>query len=88
MSWIEELPDKLSSSINSLLERTQRHEETYMKAENASVGQMWVAMAQMNQRLEKVEDMVQAQRKALQEVEGVDADKHLDRNLEDSLKRY
>ena len=58
-----------------------------MEAGNASVGQMWVAMAQMNQRLEKVEDMLQAQRKALSE-QGVDVDNHLDRNLEESLKRY
>ncbi|MFB6115225.1 MAG: hypothetical protein ABEK04_02950 [Candidatus Nanohalobium sp.] len=88
MTWIEELPEKLKSSLNSLLDGTERHEETYMKAENASVGQIWVAMAQMNSRLEKMEDMVQAQRKALQEVDGVDADKHLDKNLENSLKNY
>lgn len=87
MSWIEKLPKKLAESLNSLLDNTEKHEETYMKAENASVGQMWVAMAQMNQRLEKVEDMLQAQRKALQE-QGVDVDNHLDRNLEESLKRY
>lgn len=87
MSWIEDLPKKLSSSLHSLLEDTEKHEETYMKAENASIGQMWVAMAQMNQRLEKVEDMLKAQRKALSE-QGVDVDNHLDRNLEESLKRY
>ncbi len=87
MSWIEDLPKKLSSSLHSLLEDTEKHEETYMEAGNTSVGQMWVAMAQMNQRLEKVEDMLQAQRKALSE-QGVDVDNHLDRNLEESLKRY
>lgn len=87
MSWIEDLPKKLSESLHKLLEHTEKHEETYMKAENASVGQMWVAMAQMNQRLEKVEDMLQAQRKAMRE-QGVDVDNHLDRNLEESLKRY
>ena len=87
MSWIEQLPEKLSKSLNSLLEDTEKHEETYMKAGNASVGQMWVAMAQMNQRMEKVEDMLQAQRKALQE-QGLDVDNHLDKNLEESLKRY
>lgn len=87
MTWIEDLPKKLSSSLHSLLEDTEKHEETYMEAGNASVGQMWVAMAQMNQRLEKVEDMLQAQRKALSE-QGVDVDNHLDRNLEESLKRY
>lgn len=87
MSWIEDLPKKLSESLHSLLKKTEKHEETYMKAENASVGQMWVAMAQMNQRLDKVEDMLQAQRKAMKE-QGVDVDNHLDRNLEESLKRY
>jgi hypothetical protein len=87
MTWIEELPKKLSSSLHSLLEKTEKHEETYMKAESASVGQMWVAMAQMNQRLDKMEDMLQAQRKAMKE-QGVDVDNHLDRNLEESLKRY
>jgi len=87
MSWIEDLPKKLSTSLHRLLDDTEKHEETYMEAENASVGQMWVAMAQMNQRLEKVEDMLKAQRKAMKE-QGVDVDNHLDRNLEESLKRY
>lgn len=88
MSWIEELPEKLRSSLNALLEGTERHEETYMKAGNASVGQIWVAMAQMNKRLDRMEDMVQAQRKAMQDIEGLDVDNHLDRSLEDSLKNY
>lgn len=87
MSWIEELPKKVSSSLHKLLEGTEKHEETYMMAESASAGQMWVAMAQMNRRLEKVEDMLKAQRKALKE-QGVDVDNNLDRNLEESLKRY
>jgi len=87
MTWVEELPEKLRSSLNSLLNGTEKHEQTYMSAENASVGQIWVAMAQMNQRLGKVEDMLQAQRKALRE-QDVDVDNHLDRNLEESLKRY
>lgn len=88
MTWIDQLPEKLKSSLNSILEGTERHEETYMKAENASVGQIWVAMAQMNKRLDKMENMVQAQRKAMQEIEGLDVDDHLDRSLEDSLKNY
>ncbi|MFB6174946.1 MAG: hypothetical protein ABEJ87_03130 [Candidatus Nanohalobium sp.] len=87
MGWIEELPKKLSNSLNSLLKDTEKHEETYMEAGNASVGQIWVAMAQMNQRLEKVEDLLQAHRKAMKE-QGLEVDKHLDRNLEESLKRY
>lgn len=87
MTWVEDLPEKLRSSLNSLLNGTEKHEETYMRSENASVGQIWVAMAQMNQRLDKVEDMLQAQRKALRE-QDVDVDNHLDRNLEESLKRY
>ena len=87
MSWIEDLPKKISTSLHSLLNDTEKHEETYMKAENASVGQIWVAMAQMNRRLDKIEDMLQAQRKAMKE-KGVDVDNHLDRNLEESLKRY
>jgi hypothetical protein len=87
MSWIEELPKKLSASLNSLLNDTEKHEDVYMEAENASVGQIWVGMAQMNQRLEKIEDMLQAQRKAMKE-QGLEIDNHLDRNLEESLKRY
>ena len=87
MNWIEELPNTLSESLHSLIEGTEKHEDAYMDAESASLGQMWVAMAQMNQRLDKVEDMLQAQRKALKE-QGVDVDNHLDRNLEESLKRY
>ncbi len=87
MSWIEELPGKISASLNSLLEDTESHEDVYMQAENASVGQIWVAMAQMNQRLEKMEDMLRAQRKAMKE-QGLEVDRSLDSDLEESLKNY
>lgn len=87
MSWIEDLPKKLSASLNSLLNDTEKHEDVYMDAENASVGQIWVAMAQMNKRLDRMDDMLQAQRKAMKE-QGLEVDKHLDKNLEESLKRY
>ena len=89
MGWIENLPDRLEASLNSLLDSVQDHETEYMEAENASIGQMWVAMALMNQRLEKMEDLVRAQRKALNELDHqVDVDKHLDKSLEESLKNY
>lgn len=89
MGWIENLPDRLEASLNSLLDSVQEHETEYMGAENASIGQIWVGMALMNQRLEKMEDLVRAQRKALNELDqNVDVDKHLDKSLEESLKNY
>lgn len=89
MGWIENLPDRIEASVNSLLDSVQDHETEYMEAENASIGQIWVAMALMNQRLEKTEDLVRAQRKALNELDqNVDVDKHLDKSLEESLKNY
>lgn len=89
MGWIENLPDRLEASINSLLDAVQDHEPEYMEAENASIGQIWVAMALMNQRLEKTEELVRAQRKAINELDqGVNVDKHLDKSLEESLKNY
>lgn len=89
MDWIRQLPDKIRVSLESLLDSVEQHEEDYMNAQNASVGQIWVALALMNQRLEKMEDMVQAQRKALRELDQeVEIDKHLDSSLEESLKRY
>lgn len=87
MEWVERLPEKVQESLESLLDRVETHEETYMDAQNASVGQIWVGMAMMNQRLEKLEDMVLAQRKALKE-SNLDVDKHLDQNLKESLKNY
>ncbi len=88
MDWIEKLPNKVQVSLESLLDSVDRHEDSYMDAQNASVGQIWVGMALMNERLEKLEDMVSAQRKVLQEMEEADVDKHLDRNLKESLKKY
>jgi len=58
-----------------------------MEAENASVGQIWVAMAMMNQRIDKLEDIVIAQRKAMKDMDA-DMDRHLDKNLEESLRNY
>ena len=84
---MEKLPERIQNSLDGLLRRTEKHEETYMEADNAPIGQIWVAMAQMNQRIEKLEDLVQAQRTALQEMD-VEVDKHLDKDLKESLKRY
>lgn len=89
MDWVSELPDKLRASLDSLLDSVEQHEETYMDAQNASVGQIWVALAIMNQRVQKLENLVRAQRKAMNEMDQeVDIGKHMDRNLEESLKRY
>lgn len=87
MQWIERLPDRLETSLQRLLDSVENHEESYMEAQNASVGQIWVGMASMNQRLEKMEDMVKAHRKALRDAD-IDVDRHLDSDLEDSLKNY
>lgn len=88
MEWIGKLPDKIQVSLESLLDRVENHEETYMEAQNASVGQIWVAMAMMNERVEKLEEIVSAQRKVLNNMEDTDVDKHIDRKLEESLKNY
>ena len=46
-------------------------------------------MAVMNRRLEKLEKVTRAQRRALQDMEAdVDVDEHLSENLEESLKKY
>ena len=86
---MDELPDQVQESLDDLLLDTEQHEEVYMDAENAPIGQIWVAMAQMNKRIQKLEDLVHAQRTALQEMDvEVEFDKHLDKDLEESLKRY
>lgn len=87
MEWIEALPEKLRVSLEKLVDTVNRHEEVYMEADNASVGQIWVALALMNDRVEKLEDRMIAQRKALQEA-GVDVDRKLDKSLEESLRNY
>lgn len=88
MEWVDRLPDKIQTSLESLLDRVEHHEETYMDAQNASVGQIWVGMAMMNERIEKLEEVVAAQRKVLNNMDNTDVDQHLDRNLEESLKKY
>lgn len=89
MDWVSQLPDKMRVSLESLLDSVEQHEPTYLEAQNASVGQIWVALALMNQRVRKLEDLVQAQRKALNELDqDVNVDRHLDNHLEESLKRY
>lgn len=88
MEWVERLPDKIRISLESLLDSVDRHEDVYMNAQNVSVGQIWVSMALMNRRIRKLEDMVTAQRKALNEMDTADVDKHLDQNLKESLERY
>jgi hypothetical protein len=89
MSWMERLPEKVQDSLDNLLLETEQHEETYMEAENAPIGQIWVAMAQMNRRIEKLEELAHAQRTALKDMDvEVEVDKHLDKDLKESLKRY
>jgi len=89
MTWQGSLPQKPKESLENLLQEAEQHENAYMSAETPSVGQIWVAMAQMNQRLEKMEQLVRAQRKALKEMEvEVEVDKHIDEDLKESLKRY
>lgn len=89
MEWKQRLPEKLRVSLETLLDNVTKYEDTYMQAQNASVGQMWVSMAQMNHRVEKLEAIVQAQRKALNEMDvDVNVDKRLNKDLEESLRNY
>lgn len=89
MTWIDDLPEKLFASINSILDSVEQHEDVYTQAENASIGQMWVAIAYLNQRLMKMEELVKAQRKVMKEMDkDVNVDSHLDDGLRDSLKNY
>lgn len=87
MEWIQQLPDRLKAALQALLDDVENQEEVYLDAQNASIGQIWVAMAYMNDRLNKMEDLLVAQRKALERMD-VDVDQHIDRDLEESLKRY
>ena len=89
MTWMDQLPKKVQESLDNLLLETEQHEETYMEAENAPIGQIWVAMAQMNKRIQKLEELTHAQRRSLKEMDvEVEVDKHLDKDLKESLKRY
>lgn len=87
MRWVGDLPEKIRTSLESLVDTVNQHEDAYSGAENASVGQIWVALALMNNRVEKLEELVTAQRKALNDA-GIDMDRRLDENLEKSLRKY
>jgi len=41
MEWVEKLPDKIQTSLESLLDTVEHHEETYIQSQNASVGQRY-----------------------------------------------
>ena len=89
MSWQESLPDKHRESLEKLIRETEEHESSYMDAENPPIGQIWLAMTLMNQRVEKLEQLVRAQRKVLKEMEvEVEVDKYIDKKKKNSLKRY
>lgn len=89
MSWKESLPKKPRESLETILLDAEQYESSYMSSENPTVGQIWVVMALLNQRLEKAEQLVRAQRKALKEMDvEIEVDKHLDEELKESLKRY
>ncbi len=89
MGWMDSLPNKLQDSLEKILDQTNRNEEAYMQAENASVGQLWVAIAHLNAKVENLEKLAHAQRKALNNMEQeVNVNKHLDEDLEESLRRY
>lgn len=87
VKWTQDLPDKIRTSLESLVDTVNQHEDSYMNADNASVGQIWIAMAMMNNRVEKLEELVTAQRKALNDA-GIDMDRRLDEKLERSLRKY
>ncbi|MFB6203749.1 MAG: hypothetical protein ABEK01_04640 [Candidatus Nanohaloarchaea archaeon] len=89
MAWTGELPDKVEQSLEEILGDVENYEEVYDGAENPSVAQIWTAMARMNERIERLEKLVRAQRKALNEMDvELDLDSEMDRNLQESLKRY
>ncbi len=89
MEWKQRLPEKLRLALESLLDSIQQYDSGYLEADNASVAQIWVALAHLNQRLDRIEEMTRAQRKVLKELDSdVNVDRKLDRNLQESLKRY
>lgn len=89
MSWINDLPNNHEKALNELLDQIEQHEDVYENAENSSVAQIWTALAILHEKNQKLERIVKAQRKALRKADiHVNVDKHLDRNLEESLKNY
>lgn len=89
MDWTAKLPERLRNSLDGLLERVESNEEAYMQAQNASVGQIWVALALLHERMDKMEEHLRAQRKAINQLNPEnDVGEQLDSNLEESLKRY
>jgi len=89
MDWMSELPERQRASLEALLDQVNEQESVYTKAENASVGQIWVALAQLNEKMERMDSMLRAQREVLKEMNAdVEIDQKLDERLEESLRRY
>jgi CO dehydrogenase/acetyl-CoA synthase alpha subunit len=89
MEWMEQLPDRQRDSLENLLDQVNKQEDVYMQADNASVGQIWVALAQMHEKMDKMDSMIKAQREVLKEFDSsIEVDEKLDQRLEESLRRY
>lgn len=84
--WRDKLGERLSKSIESLLRRIKAEEDSYKSAKEQKIAQIWVALADLNQRLNRVEQTLEdVERRTPPQVE----DKKIkDEVLRDSLESY
>lgn len=84
--WRDKLGKRLSKGVESLLRRIKAEEEAYKSAKEQKIAQIWVALADLNQRLSQVEkELEDVERRTPQEVE---EKKIEDQVLRDSLESY
>lgn len=85
-NWRQRLSDKLANSIESLLRRIKAEEEAYKSAREQKIAQVWVALADLNQRLSQVEqELEDVERRTPKEIEGKQIKDEL---LRESLESY
>jgi Asp-tRNA(Asn)/Glu-tRNA(Gln) amidotransferase B subunit len=92
--WRDDLDQDLVRKLEKLLKRTTSYEDAYKQADNPSLAQLWVAVAEMFYQMERtnarIRSLERKQEQLLELVDGVDAERDgiKDRELRDSLDTY
>ena len=85
--WREELDPEIKRKLEKILKRVKSEEEAYKNSKYESTAQIWVGMAELFSRIDRLDRRLKRIEKALGKVRR--EEKHLkDVDLEESLKKY
>ncbi len=85
--WREDLDPEIKRKMEKLLKRVKSEEDAYKSSKYESTAQIWVGMAELFSRIDRIDKRLKKIEKALGEAKK--EEKHLkDLELEDSMKKY